>query len=131
MTYLRMCDMLIKDCYICGGRKMALIKCPECGKEISDKAIRCPSCGYPIEKVFDEKRAPLLTSFSMALLLLFGISMFFLKLGWGVNSVLLIVTLFLSILALKSDEKGALLASIPLLISGIVIMRLIVFVLLR
>lgn len=131
MTFLRMCDMLIKDCYICGGGNMALIKCPECGKEISDKAIRCPSCGYPIEKVSDEKRAPLLTSFSMVLLLLFGISMFFLKLGWGVNSVLLIVTLFLSILALKSDEKGALLASIPLLISGIVIMRLIVFVLLR
>ena len=110
---------------------MALIKCPECGKEMSDKAIRCPSCGYPIEKVSYEKRAPLLTSFSMVLLLLFGISMFFLKLGWGVNSVLLIVTLILSILALKSDEKGALLASIPLLISGIVIMRLLVFVLLR
>lgn len=29
---------------------MALIKCPECGKEISDKAPACPHCGYPIEK---------------------------------------------------------------------------------
>lgn len=28
---------------------MAMIKCPECGKEISDKASNCPSCGYPIE----------------------------------------------------------------------------------
>lgn len=28
---------------------MAIIKCPECGKEISDKAKQCPSCGYPIE----------------------------------------------------------------------------------
>lgn len=27
---------------------MALIKCPECGKEISDKASSCPNCGYPI-----------------------------------------------------------------------------------
>ena len=27
---------------------MALIKCPECGKEISDKATACPNCGYPI-----------------------------------------------------------------------------------
>ncbi len=27
---------------------MALIKCPECGKEISDKASVCPNCGYPI-----------------------------------------------------------------------------------
>lgn len=27
---------------------MALIKCPECGREISDKAIACPNCGCPI-----------------------------------------------------------------------------------
>ncbi|WP_417039619.1 zinc-ribbon domain-containing protein, partial [Clostridium porci] len=26
---------------------MSLIKCPECGKEISDKAEKCPGCGYP------------------------------------------------------------------------------------
>lgn len=25
---------------------MALIKCPECNKEISDTAKRCPNCGY-------------------------------------------------------------------------------------
>lgn len=25
-----------------------LRKCPECGKEISDKAVSCPGCGYPI-----------------------------------------------------------------------------------
>lgn len=29
---------------------MALIKCPECGKEVSDKAGACPSCGYPIQQ---------------------------------------------------------------------------------
>lgn len=28
---------------------MALITCPECYKEISDKAETCPSCGYPIK----------------------------------------------------------------------------------
>lgn len=28
---------------------MALIKCPECGNEISDKAAACPNCGYPID----------------------------------------------------------------------------------
>lgn len=27
---------------------MALINCPECGKQISDKATVCPNCGYPI-----------------------------------------------------------------------------------
>lgn len=26
---------------------MALIKCTECGKEISDKALTCPNCGCP------------------------------------------------------------------------------------
>lgn len=26
---------------------MALINCPECGKEISDKAASCPNCGCP------------------------------------------------------------------------------------
>jgi uncharacterized membrane protein YvbJ len=28
---------------------MALIKCPECGKEISDKAEQCPKCACPID----------------------------------------------------------------------------------
>lgn len=27
---------------------MALIKCPECGKQISDRAASCPNCGCPI-----------------------------------------------------------------------------------
>ncbi len=29
---------------------MALIKCKECGKEVSDKAEACPKCGCPIAK---------------------------------------------------------------------------------
>lgn len=29
---------------------MALIKCAECGKEISDKAKECPNCGYRNKK---------------------------------------------------------------------------------
>lgn len=28
---------------------MAFVKCPECGKEISDKAAQCIHCGCPIE----------------------------------------------------------------------------------
>lgn len=30
---------------------MALIRCPECGKEVSDRAKSCPNCGFPIEEV--------------------------------------------------------------------------------
>lgn len=29
---------------------MALINCPECGKEISDKAHACPNCGNPMKQ---------------------------------------------------------------------------------
>jgi hypothetical protein len=29
---------------------MALIQCPECGKEFSDKAAACPNCGCPTEE---------------------------------------------------------------------------------
>lgn len=32
---------------------MALIKCPECGREISDKAVSCPSCGFQMMALTD------------------------------------------------------------------------------
>lgn len=34
---------------------MALIRCPECGKEISDKAPACIHCGYPLSLLNNEK----------------------------------------------------------------------------
>lgn len=41
---------------------MALIKCPECEKEVSDKAPACPHCGAPInqakEKLKKAKKEP-------------------------------------------------------------------------
>ena len=33
---------------------MALINCPECGKEISDKAKNCIHCGYPLDSADSE-----------------------------------------------------------------------------
>lgn len=35
-----------------------LIKCPECGRDISDKAYSCPHCGYPIKIPPTVKQAP-------------------------------------------------------------------------
>ena len=32
-----------------------LIQCPECGKEISDKAKNCPNCGFPMSELGDSK----------------------------------------------------------------------------
>lgn len=37
---------------------MALINCPECGKEISDNANKCVNCGCPLikyENIYAEK----------------------------------------------------------------------------
>lgn len=34
---------------------MALINCPECGKEISDKAASCPNCGCPVQNEIQEE----------------------------------------------------------------------------
>lgn len=35
---------------------MALIKCPECNKEISDKSPQCIYCGYPISDTITQNR---------------------------------------------------------------------------
>ena len=35
---------------------MALMICPECGGQVSDKAHACPHCGYPIEELM--KKGP-------------------------------------------------------------------------
>lgn len=34
---------------------MALIKCPECQQQISDKSKQCIHCGYPLEELKNEK----------------------------------------------------------------------------
>lgn len=36
---------------------MALIKCPECGREVSDKAPACPHCGYPFSSTVEKDDA--------------------------------------------------------------------------
>lgn len=40
---------------------MALIKCPECGKEISDKAPACIHCGYPLSLLNSENTKSITT----------------------------------------------------------------------
>lgn len=35
---------------------MALIKCPECSKDVSDKAPACPNCGAPIAAASVDKK---------------------------------------------------------------------------
>ena len=35
---------------------MALINCPECGKDVSDTAKTCPNCGYSVQKWVKQQR---------------------------------------------------------------------------
>lgn len=40
---------------------MAIVKCPECGKDVSDSAVSCPNCGKPLQatqKLSDPTPAP-------------------------------------------------------------------------
>jgi TM2 domain-containing membrane protein YozV len=72
---------------------MALIKCSECNKEVSDKATSCPGCGAPIGGIIAQHVPPIVVtspkSRSMAAVLaLFlgglGIHKFYLNSpGWG------------------------------------------------
>ena len=44
---------------------MALIKCTECGKEISDKATICPNCGCPLDNDDTPKTETMPTNISV------------------------------------------------------------------
>ena len=37
---------------------MALIKCPDCGRDISDTAVSCPNCGHPINIINQASQKP-------------------------------------------------------------------------
>lgn len=52
---------------------MALIKCPDCGKEISDKAKKCPNCAYSLEK----NKKGIIIAFSIIMLLVIGLIIFY------------------------------------------------------
>ncbi len=43
-------------------KEMALIKCPKCGKEMSDRAASCPQCGTSINEIMAELRTPVNSS---------------------------------------------------------------------
>jgi hypothetical protein len=55
---------------------MALINCPECGRQVSDTARNCPGCGYEISKSTSSKiayaigRKPLLIGVGIAIIII-------------------------------------------------------------
>jgi len=72
---------------------MALIKCGECGRDISNRALACPSCGNPVQqpvrdssmKVEIEKTSKHWKKRSLwgILLLFITFITMFRSLGWG------------------------------------------------
>ena len=68
---------------------MALIKCNECGKEISSKAKVCPNCGSPLGK--EKKKGSCLTK-------VLGVFIFFIGLFIAIGA-------FLSMESSDSSEK--------------------------
>lgn len=52
---------------------MALVKCPECDKDVSDEAKACPYCGRPLQPASAKKSAHAARAGCLAILGLFGI----------------------------------------------------------
>ena len=56
---------------------MALIHCPECGKEVSSESATCPNCGYTINKKQAQRQANLAANSGMG----FGSTVFAIIVG--------------------------------------------------
>jgi len=87
---------------------MALIKCPDCGTEVSDKAEKCPKCHCPIANTGKEEKPQVveLTSKKLKLqmiwailLIPFGLIVIFLgTLGKNFNSIILFIGFLMMII---------------------------------
>jgi TM2 domain-containing membrane protein YozV len=67
---------------------MALVKCMECGKEISSNAQACPSCGYTTRPAAESKNK---TVAGLLALFLGGIGIHKFYLGKGLQGLLYLV----------------------------------------
>lgn len=60
---------------------MSLIKCPECGKEISDTVSKCPNCGYSFGHKLPFKKILIATTIIIVFVTIIGVSYKFLYKG--------------------------------------------------
>ena len=84
---------------------MALIKCHECGKEISDKAKCCPNCGYGNKKISIKAIIFIIITITIFIIVWFGIK--FVK-SLSSNKYIGTYELVSSIEDYKQDFKGTL-----------------------
>ena len=86
-----------------GGMLMSMITCPECRKEISDKATVCPTCGYPVNQDLLGNPPPKPTNrfvFNVKLILILHICFFVvicsgINLPVGITQMFAIITMIL------------------------------------
>ena len=48
---------------------MALVKCPECGKEVSSQLRKCNNCGYKLKRIDKKKRNVFIVIFCVIIML--------------------------------------------------------------
>lgn len=94
-----------------------LTDCPECKKQVSDRAAACPHCGHPLAPLPVEsapapekaRAAPVFLILAFAAVLV----------GLSVPRLLIFMPIFaaigFSIVSIARSEKGAVFASLPLL----------------
>ena len=54
---------------------MALIECPECGQNVSDRAAACPNCGYPVSAMIEKQKKDIDDLYDLGCKYLYGIGM--------------------------------------------------------
>lgn len=67
---------------------MAMTKCAECGKEISDQAVACPGCGAPVQGVAPVARAGAKYEATGFVLISIGLVAMLAGASWGIVMLL-------------------------------------------
>ncbi len=83
---------------------MALIRCKDCGKEISDKAEACPYCGCPVIK---ESKAKVTFNFAVGLAAIIAAPLIFLLWNNIASLFLAPVFLILGIICVVDASKNS------------------------
>jgi zinc-ribbon domain len=90
---------------------MALIRCPDCGNEVSDQAPACPKCGKPISSAIPAKPKTTLTKPAGCFLQVLGAGLFLIGVGLLVehqSTLLGVLLLAVALWALMVGRRPAL-----------------------